>query len=195
MKRSTLLLKAFWGTAMVLAFSLTTSCKNDTKKEDPKEVANDTNDQKFDDNDKKADDSETLVKAAAGNLAEIEIGKLAQTKGTTAHVREFGKMLVDDHSKALAELSDFAAKKNVTLPTAITEDGKDKYNKLNEKNGKDFDKAFSDAMVDDHEKDIKMYEDASQNANDPDVRTWAAAVVPTLQQHLEHAKMLQDENK
>jgi len=194
MKKSATLLKTALGAGLMFTFALTASCKNQAKEEDPKEVANDANDQKFDDNNKE-DDSETLVKAAGGNLAEIEIGKLAQSKGTTPHVREFGKMLVDDHSKALAALNDFAAKKNVTLPTAITDDGKDKYNKLNEKNGKDFDKAFSDDMVDDHEKDIKMYEDASKNANDPDVRNWAAGMLPTLQQHLEHAKMLKDENK
>lgn len=166
------------------------SCKNETKQEDPKEVAEDANETKFDSVDNKEDDSQFLVDQAEINLAEIELGKLAQTKGTNPEVKKFGKMMVDDHTKAASEASALAKTKNFTLPTSLTEEGQEEYNKLNEKSGADFDKKFADMMIDGHEKAINKLEKASKDAKDADVRTWASNNIAGLTAHLEHAKML-----
>ena len=166
------------------------SCKNETKQEDPKEVAEDANETKFDSVDNKEDDSQFLVDQAEINLAEIELGKLAQTKGTNPEVKKFGKMMVDDHTKAASEASALAKTKNFTLPTSLTEEGQEEYNKLNEKSGDDFDKKFADMMIDGHEKAINKLEKASKDAKDADVRTWASNNIAGLTAHLEHAKML-----
>ena len=166
------------------------SCKNETKQEDPKEVAEDANEAKFDSIDSKEDDSEFLVDQAEINLAEIELGKLAETKGTNPEVKKFGKMMVDDHTKAASEVSALAKTKNFTLPTSLTEEGQEEYNKLNEKSGADFDKKFADMMIDGHEKAINKLKKASEDAKDPDVRTWASNNIAGLTAHLEHAKML-----
>ena len=157
MKKLLLAGKAILGAGLII-ISLQ-SCKNETKQEDPKEVAEDANEAKFDSIDSKEDDSEFLVDQAEINLAEIEIGKLAQQKGTDAEVKKFGKMLVDEHTKSASEVSALAKAKNFTLPTSLTEEGKEEYNKLNEKSGVDFDKKFTDMMIDGHEKAIKKLED------------------------------------
>lgn len=188
MKKIVLAAKVILGAGLIIIFL--NSCKNETKQEDPKEVAEDANEAKFDSIDSKEDDSEFLVDQAEVNLAEIEIGKLAQTKGTNPEVKKFGKMLVDDHTKAASEVSALAKAKNFTLPTSLTEDGQEEYKKLNEKSGADFDKKFADMMIDGHEKAIKKLEDASKDAKDPDVRTWASNNIAGLTAHLEHAKML-----
>ena len=166
------------------------SCKNETKQEDPKEVAEDANEAKFDSVDNKEDDSKFLVDQAEINLAEIELGKLAETKGTNPEVKKFGKMMVDDHTKAASEVSALAKTKNFTLPTTLTEEGQEEYNKLNEKSGADFDKKFADMMIDGHEKAIDKLKKASEDAKDPDIRTWASNNIAGLTAHLEHAKML-----
>ena len=195
MKKTEVLLRSIFLSATLSIFMMT-SCKNDNKTEDSEEVATERNDEKFDNNDNKEDDSEFLVAAAETNLAEIDLGKLAQTKGTSPHVKEMGKMMETDHSKALAEVQSLAAKKSVSLPGVITDDGKEHYADLNGKQaGKDFDRKFADMMVDGHEDAIKKMEDASKNAHDAEVRTWAASQLPTLKMHLEHSKKLQDELK
>jgi putative membrane protein len=188
MKKILLAGKLILGAGIIIIFL--NSCKNETKQEDPKEVAEDANEAKFDSIDSKEDDSEFLVDQAEVNLAEIEIGKLAQTKGVNPEVKKFGKMLVDDHTKAASEVSALAKTKNFTLPTSLTEEGQDEYKKLNEKSGADFDKKFADMMIDGHEKAIKKLEEASKDAKDPDVRTWASNNIAGLTAHLEHAKML-----
>lgn len=190
MKKLLLAGKAILGAALIIIFL--NSCKNETKQEDPKEVAEDANETKFDSIDSKEDDSQYLVDQAEINLEEIEIGKLAQTKGTNAEVKKFGQMLVDEHTKAASEVSTLAKAKNFTLPTSLTEDGQDKYNKLNEKSGADFDKKFADMMVDGHEKAIDKIKKAAENAKDADVRQWATNSIPVLTTHLEHAKVLKE---
>lgn len=190
MKKLLLAGKAILGAALIIIFL--NSCKNETKQEDPKEVAEDANETKFDSIDSKEDDSQYLVDQAEINLEEIEIGKLAQTKSTNTEVKKFGKMLVDEHTKSASEVSTLAKTKNFTLPTSLTEDGQDKYNKLNEKSGVDFDKKFADMMVDGHEKAIDKIKKAAENAKDADIRQWASNSMPVLTTHLEHAKVLKE---
>ncbi|HEU4496308.1 MAG TPA: DUF4142 domain-containing protein [Flavobacterium sp.] len=168
------------------------SCKNENKAEDPKEVAEDQNETKFEESDAKEDDSQFLVDAAETDLKEIEIGKLAQQKGTDPEVKAFGKMLVDDHTKSSGEVKALAQRKNISIPAALTEKGKEGYDELNEKTGADFDKKFAEMMVDGHQKAISKMNDAAEKAADEEIRVWATSKVPTLTQHLEHAKMLKE---
>jgi len=191
MKKIVLAGKAILG-AGLLILSLN-SCKNENKQQDPKEVAEDTNEAKFDSVADKKDDSEFLVDIAEVNLAEIEIGKLAQTKSTNPEVKKFGKMLVDEHTKSASEVSVLAKAKNFTLPTSLTEEGQDEYKKLNEKSGLDFDKKFADMMIDGHEKAIDKLKKATEDAKDQDVKLWASNNIAPLTAHLEHAKLLKQD--
>lgn len=191
MKKILLAGKAILGAGLLVIFL--NSCKNETKQEDPKEVAEDTNEAKFDSIADKKDDSEYLVDIAEVNLAEIEIGKLAQQKSTNPKVKKFGKMLVDEHTKSAGEVSALAKSKNFTLPTSLTEDGQEEYIKLNEKSGLDFDKKFADMMIDGHEKAIEELQKATKDAKDQDIKLWASNNIAPLTAHLEHAKLLKQE--
>ena len=131
MKKLLLAGKVILGAGLIIIFL--NSCKNETKQEDPQEVAEDSNEAKFDSIDSKEDDSQYIVDIASINLAEIELGKLAQTKSTNPEVKKFGKTMVDDHTKLASEVSALAKAKNFTLPTSLTEEGQEEYKKLNEK--------------------------------------------------------------
>src|SRR5262245_42103812 len=61
-------------------------------------------------------DHDFYQKAAEGGIAEVEAGKLAQLKGTSEEVRDFGAMMVEDHTKANNRLSKLADDKGVKLP-------------------------------------------------------------------------------
>lgn len=193
MKRTNFFAKALMGAAVVTMSMGVVSC-NDKKQEDPAEVAEEQNEQKFDDtaNDNLEDDSEYVVLAAEVDMKEIELGKLAQQKGMDAEVKAYGKMMVDAHTKASATTKDLAQRKNISLPAATTDDVKDALEDLNGKTGNDFDEAYIDKMVDGHEKTIKKMEKASENAKDADIRKWAADMLPVLRMHLDHAKKLDD---
>jgi putative membrane protein len=58
--------------------------------------------------------------------------------------------------------------------------------------GVEFDRAYMTHMVDDHEKDVKAFEQESQSGQDPEVKAWAAKQLPTLREHLSQAKSVRD---
>ena len=193
MKKTSLLLGKLFLGAAVLSLSLV-SCKQEPKQEDPKEMAEDSNEEKFEDmpNDSLEDDSSYLVAAAEINRAEVELSKLAQKKSTNADVKALAKMMETAHTKAESDVKALAGKKNITIPVALTEDKQEEYNKLNEKTGNDFDKAFADDLVDGHEKAVSKIEKAAEKAKDPDIKMWAANMLPALKEHLASAKALKE---
>lgn len=167
------------------------ACGGKNGREDSKEMAEDQNDEKFEDS-KTEDDADFAVEAASGGMMEVELGTLALTKASSAQVKQFAQMMVDDHTKANNELKDLAQRKNITLPTTMADKHQRKYDKLNEKSGADFDKDYMDLMVDDHKEDVKKFEDEAEDGKDADVKTWASSKVATLKHHLEEAQRVQD---
>ncbi|HEX9981020.1 MAG TPA: DUF4142 domain-containing protein [Flavobacterium sp.] len=192
MKNVKVLARVLFSAAIVTFFLSMSSCKNEAKQEDSKEVAEEENDAKFENNENKDDDSEFLVAAAESDMMEIELGKLALQKSTDADIKSFATMMVSDHTKSANDTKPFAERLKVTLPAAITEKGKEKYNELNEKSGAEFNQKFADMMVQNHDDAVNKMQTASEEAKDPEIKAWAANMVPTLRGHLEHAKMLQD---
>jgi putative membrane protein len=138
------------------------------------------------------EDSKFSVEAASGGMAEVQLGELAQQKAASQKVKDFGKMMVRDHSKANDELKAIAMKKNITLPPAPGEDHMDHIKKLSEKSGKEFDKDYVDMMVDDHKTDIDKFEKCSKDAKDADLKAFAAKTLPVLKEHLAAIKKIQD---
>lgn len=132
-------------------------------------------------------DRRFVTKAAEGGMAEIDVAKLATEKASNSEVKSFAQKLVDDHQMVATELEGIAAQKNVKLDDDNDHDHT--YKKLSKKSGSDFDQEFVEHMIDEHEKDIKMFEKASEDAKDSDVKAFAAKHVDHLREHL---KMAQD---
>jgi putative membrane protein len=100
--------------------------------------------------------------------------------------------MVADHSKANEELKALAAGKNVILPTTMADDEQKHINDMSAMKGADFDKHYVDMMVDDHDKDVKMFEEAAEDAKDPDIRAWASKTLPVLKEHQAAIKAIKD---
>jgi putative membrane protein len=180
--------KILLGSALAGVFFIT-SCEN---KNDSVKNAENTNEQKMKDSivtmDK--DDEKFMVKAANGGMMEVQLGKWAHEHAMSKEVQMFGHHMMEDHQKANDQLKELAMKKKVTLPDSVDNDTKDKIKKLADKKGKDFDKEYASMMVSDHKDDIKMFEDASKDAKDPDLKSWVDATLPTLRMHLDMAQKM-----
>jgi putative membrane protein len=131
------------------------------------------------------------VKAANGGMAEVKLGELAASKATDKEVKDFGAMMVKDHSKANEELKSLAAEKNITIPSAVGDDVQKDIDDLSKKTGKDFDKSYINMMVSDHKKDIDEFEDAAKNSKDLAFKNFAVKTLPTLYKHLGAAKAIE----
>jgi putative membrane protein len=133
-------------------------------------------------------DRRFVTKAADEGQDEVTLAQLAAQRATNSEVRSFAQKLADDHTTVNAELMTIASQKNVK----VDKDGdKDRaYKRLSKKTGSDFDQEFVEHMIDEHEKDIKMFEKAAKDAKDSDVRSFASKHVDHLRQHLQQAQSL-----
>lgn len=134
-------------------------------------------------------DAEFVSKAAMGGLAEVQYGNLALQKAQSADVKSFAQRMVTDHGAANQELQALATSKGMTLPTDLAGTHKAGYDHLNMLSGAEFDKAYMQHMVADHQTDIAEFEKAASSATDSEVKAFASKTLPTLQQH----KQLADE--
>lgn len=125
---------------------------------------------------------------AEDGLMEIKLGELAQSKGTTAEVKTLGSHMITDHTKANNELRSLAIKKNIPLPTALSDKGQKTYEKLSKKEGKKFDKCYTRMMVKDHKKEICKFKKQAKKGEDAELRSWASTTIPTLEHHKEMSK-------
>jgi len=132
---------------------------------------------------KQGSDHKFVMDAAKGGLAEVELGKLAQDKGSSDQVKNFGKRMVDDHSKANDELQTLAKNKNITLPSDLDPKDKALKDRLSKLSGPAFDRAYMSAMLTDHRKDVNEFKMESTNGKDPDVKAFASKTLPTLEDH------------
>ena len=124
-------------------------------------------------------DKTFMKKAARGGMMEVAMGKTAEQNAKSEDVKTFGKRMVTDHSKANDELKSIAEKKGVKLPTK-------------EHTGKwSSDKAYIDAMVKDHEKDLAEFQEEAKTGTDPDVKKFAEDTAKMVQEHLDLAKETQ----
>jgi putative membrane protein len=129
-----------------------------------------------------------LTKAIQGNLAEIQMGQLAQEKGQSDDVKAFGQQLVKDHTEANQRATAVAAQMGVTPPAEPSTKQKADYNRMAKLSGAAFDKQFKTHMVADHKKDIREYQ-ADTKKSDP-TAAYASQTLPALEQHLQMAQAL-----
>ena len=182
--------KLFFGFSLLISTYLIQSCgggNSNNSAQDPVDSAKAVNKEV---KPVEKDASDFAVKAANGGMMEVETGKLAQDKGMNPRVKDFGAMMVKDHGEANNKLKSVASSLNVALPESVSDDTKKDIEKLDKKNGKDFDKAYVDMMVDDHEKDVAEFRKAADNCSDSTLREFARQTLPVLEKHLDSIRSI-----
>ena len=132
---------------------------------------------------------EAFVRAAArGGLSEVKLGKLAMDQGSNEAVKAFGTRMVAEHTKAGDELKEAAKEENIGLPTDLAAKDQATYDTLSKLNGAEFDQAYAQDMVKDHQQDLRDFQREANHGNDDVIRGFASETVPMIQQHLDQAK-------
>ena len=137
-------------------------------------------------------DTAFAAKAAVGGIAEVALGKMAAAKGADSKVKDFGNMMVMDHGKANAELITIAQSKKITLPAGLDAGHQAKSDSLSKLNGKDFDKAYVDAMIEGHQKTLALMQSEASNGKDAKLKAFAAKTAPVVQHHLKEIQKIHD---
>jgi putative membrane protein len=136
-------------------------------------------------------DKSFLKDAAEGGNAEVSGSQVALAQSSSADVKTFAQMMVDDHGKAGAELKGLAGQKGVKVSDTPSIAKKTEIKLLSERKGSSFDQHYADSIgVKAHEDTIKLFQKEVDKGSDADVKAWAAKTLPTLQHHLEAAQAL-----
>ncbi len=130
---------------------------------------------------------EKFVKAASQHgVGEVQIASLGVKKSAREDVKNIAEKMVTDHTAVNAELTAFAKTSNVEVSAVVdpadTEIMKELENKAT---GDDFDKAFLNQLESSHKEAIALFEDASEDSQNAQLKEWAAKTLPSLRAHLE----------
>jgi len=137
------------------------------------------------------DDRKFMQKAAQGGMLEVEASKLAMERASSQQVKDFAKMLLDDHTAANAKLADIARQKGVQLPTTLDDKQRKQLSRLQKLQGEQFDAAYMQHMgIKDHRKDIGEFEKQAASGKDEQLKGFAQETLPTLRKHLSHAQQI-----
>lgn len=135
-------------------------------------------------------DEHFVKDAAAANVAEVELGRLATQKASSEDVKKFGQRMVDDHGKASDELKTLAKNRNITLPETMDAAHKAKHDQLAKLSGVAFDRRYLRDMVTGHRKVTGEFRAESTNGKDADIKAYASRMLPTIEEHLKEAERL-----
>ena len=118
-------------------------------------------------------DRKFIHDAAVGGMFEVKVSQMAADKTSNAGVKSFAEMLVKDHTAANQELKQVAQQKGVALPDSLPREKQRQIDQLAKKSGDDFDRSYiREVGLNDHRKDIKMFEKESKNGKDADTRAF-----------------------
>jgi putative membrane protein len=129
-------------------------------------------------------DASFYKNAAEGGIAEVETGQLAQEKGNSQPVKDFGAMMVKDHSAANEKLKTLASSKDITLPTSPSVGQMATKTKLNVLSGDTFDKSYVKGQISAHRQTIALFRKEMSSGQDADAKAFATATLPTVRSHL-----------
>jgi putative membrane protein len=125
-----------------------------------------------------------VTKAAQSNLAEIKASQLALTKTQNPDVRKFAQQMIDDHTKANEQLTSVAEQKHLKVPDDTDVAHRADMKMLEAKSGASFDKSYIERMNKDHDKTIKLFQEAQNDGKlDPELKSLVAKMLPTLESH------------
>jgi len=177
-------MRIHWLAIFIFCFGLTMALAQQTKAGADKADTNPP---------KSLDQSEQqfLKDASIGNMAEVELGQLAEQKASASEVKQFAERMTKDHSAVEDQLKNVASSQHVSLPTELDAKHKNAKASVSKLSGSEFDRAYMTLMVQEHTQDVQKFQQQSTSASDQTVKQLAGSTLPTLQDHLKEAKQIE----
>jgi putative membrane protein len=175
---------------------LLAACGENNNKDDKDSVekADSANEAKLDNAPAKIADQESvdfMMWAANTTMTEVAYAEAAKTKASRKEIKDIAATIEKDHKALHEQIKTLAQQKNITLPASLSDESRKDIDKLGEKTGNEYDKAFIKKLIDDHQDCIKRYERAANRTEDAEIQTFASQTLPGLRMHLDSAKAIE----
>jgi putative membrane protein len=200
--------------SLAFAVALTASCSRGDVRNDSAAVKNDNDATVGTSGDVDRGASKFVQDLTEAGTAEVELGTVASQRAVSPDVKQFAQMMVQDHTKAGAELKQIASTYNIPVATALSEKHQNLQDKLSKLRGAEFDREYIGAMINGHQdvidtlqsrvdeksrvgvatgqapKDTNVKPEPADTHSDASLNQWAADTLPVAQRHLERAKAI-----
>lgn len=133
-------------------------------------------------------DKQFLITAAKTDMVEAHEGQMAEDQAARSDVKDFGKTLVDDHTRSYQQLTALASKLGVSIPTGINSSKEREIAPLERLKGAGFDRTFTRDEVAAHRRVLAEFKREAEHGRDPDVKAFASQQIPVLEKHLHLAE-------
>lgn len=135
-------------------------------------------------------DEQFVMKVSADNLAEIRLGKLATERAGSDRVKEFGRQMVEDHTQANKDLRMLADRTRLSVSQQPPKECQQTIDRLSKLEGAEFDRAYMQEMLQNHQKAVSMFEAKSDNVTNPELKQYVNKTLPKLRGHLQMARKI-----
>jgi putative membrane protein len=135
-------------------------------------------------------DTAFIREATSGNLLEIRLGNLAESKASNSAVKQFGQRMVTDHTTMENQWSQLVGRSRLPVTARLDQTQQQQASQLERLSGAEFDQAYMTAMIQDHERDVNAFQTQGVSAQSADVRQLAGNDLVTIQQHLDMARQI-----
>ena len=135
-------------------------------------------------------DQRCAMKLADVNNFEIQAGQLAQQKSQSDEIKQFAKMLTDDHTRAQQQLQQLAQRKGWQFSRQLMPVHQAMLDELSKLDAEEFDRAYLYGQIAGHTKVALGLRDGKTELQDPELRQYAATILPKVQQHLQQGQQL-----
>ena len=124
-------------------------------------------------------------KAMEGDMAEVQLGQLAEQKASSQDVKQFAQRMVHDHSQLDDQMKPVAEQLGVNPPSQLSRKDQEEKARLENLSGTQFDNAYIKCMLKDHKKDAREFKEEAQNAKNPEVKQAAQQGSQVIDEHLQ----------
>ena len=189
-------MKKFGSAALITGAILFSACTGNSNPDNTQHVMSNS------DNDKtmtSSSDTSTMSMAdfskevAMNNMMEVQLGNIAVKNGGDERIKNFGKMMVVDYTKINDDLKYLASKRNVVLPTSISDDQQKNIDTLSKQTGKDFDKYYVSKMIKDQDAYISAFKSAGIKISDGGYKSFTTNALPILKKDLDAIQAIKKE--
>jgi putative membrane protein len=137
-------------------------------------------------------DRDFVHQAAGAGRFEVESSQLALQKAQDQDLRQFAQRMVDDHSRANRELEQIAMRKGVDLPARLDSKNANRLDRLRDTSANQFPNEYRNVQLEAHREAIELFEKASRDCDDPELKSFAQRTLPTLRAHRQHLEQMQE---
>ena len=129
-------------------------------------------------------DKAFLETAAQGNVAEVELARLALEKTNNAEIRAFAQRMIHDHEMLEAALNSFVVQAGIQPPHSLNAEHRRLYDRLNQMTGDEFNKEYVADMDKDHHQDLAAYRKEIASTQDAALKAAVEAGEKVIREHV-----------